>query len=252
MAKKPAFLYRLIRAGVRLVYPKLELVGAENIPKEPVIVVGNHAQAHGPIAGTLFYPGARYVWCTGEMMRLKDVPAYAYRDFWSAKPRRSRWFYKLLSYLIAPLSVCIFNSADTIAVYHDARLLSTYRKSVAALQAGASLIIFPEHNVPHNQILWAFQDKFVDTARFYYKKTGRELSFVPMYVAPRLKKLVFGQPIRFCAANPIAEERARICACLMDAITAMACALPPHTVVPYPNVPKKQYPTNLSCGVSSS
>lgn len=252
MAKNLTPIYRLIRAGVRLFYPKMELVGTENLPAEPVIVVGNHAQMHGPIAGELFYPGAKAIWCAGEMMRCRDVPAYAYQDFWSRKPKATRWFYKLLSYLIAPLSACIFTCADTIAVYHDARLLSTYRKSIAALRSGASLLIFPEHDAPHNHIVCEFQDKFVDTARFYYKKTGREVSFVPMYVAPKLKKLIFGKPIRFCAANPIEAERARICKYLMEEITAIACAQPPHTVVPYLNVPKKQYPRNLPCEVSSS
>ena len=28
----------------------------------------------------------------------------------------------------------------------------------------------------------------------------------------------------------------------MDGITEMALALPEHTVVPYPNVPKREYP----------
>ena len=38
---------------------------------------------------------------------------------------------------------------------------------------------------------------------------------------------------------------ARICRELMDAITQRACSLPEHRVVPYPNVPKKDYPSNI-------
>ena len=38
---------------------------------------------------------------------------------------------------------------------------------------------------------------------------------------------------------------ARICRELMDAITQRACSLPEHRVVPYPNMPKKDYPTNI-------
>ena len=40
------------------------------------------------------------------------------------------------------------------------------------------------------------------------------------------------------------DERNRICTYLMDEITAIAEALPEHTVVPYRNVPRKAYPTN--------
>lgn len=246
MQEKPTSrLYRIIKAVVSFFYPHMEVVGAEHLPDEPVIVVGNHTQMHGPIISELFYPGDRYIWCAGQMMHRKEVPAYAYQDFWSRKPTAVRWFYKLLSHLIAPLSVCVFNNAHTIPVYHDSRLISTFRQTVERLQEGASIIIFPEHDVPHNHILCEFQDKFVDVARIYYRKTGKELSFVPMYIAPALKQICLGTPIRFCAQRPIKEERERICAALMEEITSMACALPEHTVVPYRNVPKREYPSNL-------
>lgn len=245
LEKQTSLPYKIIKALVRLFYPKMEVVGAENLPDEPVIAVGNHTQMNGPIANELYYPGKRYIWCAGEMMHLKEVPAYAYQDFWSRKPACIRWFYKLLSYLIAPLSVCVFNNANTIPVYHDNRLISTFRQTTGALQDGASIIVFPEHDVPHNHILCQFQDRFVDVARLYHRKTGRELSFVPMYIAPALKKICLGKPIRFCAATPIKEERGRICEYLMAEITELACALPEHRVVPYNNIPKKLYPSNI-------
>lgn len=97
----------------------------------------------------------------------------------------------------------------------------------------------------HNHIVYDFQYKFIDIAKFYYKKTGKELAFVPMYIAPKLKKICLGKPVRFCAAEPMDAERSRICTYLMDEITAIAEALPEHTVVPYRNIPKKDYPSNI-------
>jgi hypothetical protein len=35
----------------------------------------------------------------------------------------------------------------------------------------------------------------------------------------------------------------------MEQITLTACALPPHTVVPYRNIPQKYYPSNVPCEV---
>ena len=243
--KKTTLLYRFIKWMVWLCYPKTEVVGTENLPQEPVIVVANHTQMNGPIACELYFPGHRYTWCAGQMMHLKDVPAYAYQDFWSGKPKYTRWFYKLLSYLIAPLSVCVFNNANTIGVYRDARILSTFKNTVNRLCQGASIVIFPEHDVPRNHIVCDFQDKFIDVAKLYYKKTGKELIFVPMYIAPKLRQMHIGKPTRFSAEQPMAQERERICNYLMDEITAIACALPEHTVVPYRNIPKKDYPSNI-------
>lgn len=242
---KPSLLFRFIKGAIRLCYPPMEVVGRENLPEHNAIIVGNHTQMHGPIAAELYCPGKHYTWCAGQMMHLKDVPAYAYQDFWSRKPKWSKWFYKLLSYAIAPLSVVIFNDANTIGVYHDTRILSTFKKTVARLQEGANIVIFPEHDAPHNHIVCDFQTKFVDVAKLYYKRTGIALNFVPVYIAPARKTMYFGKPIVYCPDNSPEMERQRICDYLMDEITAIACSLPVHTVVPYNNVPKKDYPSNL-------
>ncbi len=246
--KKPSALYRLIKWLIWVFYPKMEVVGAENLPREPAVIVGNHSQLHGPIACELYFPGDRYTWCAGEMMQLKEVPAYAFRDFWSSKPKPVRWFYKLLSYLIAPISVCVFNNARTIGVYHDSRVMSTFKQTVKALQSGSSVVIFPECYEPYNHIVYSFQESFVDVAKLYYKRTGEKLAFVPLYLAPKLHKMYIGKPVYFDPEAPIDRERHRICECLMDRITDMATALPLHTVVPYPNMPKKNYPTNIPAG----
>lgn len=243
--KKTTLLYKVILWLVKTCYPKMKVEGTENLPSEPVLIVGNHTQMNGPIACELYIPGPHDIWCAGQMMELKDVPAYAYQDFWSQKPKCSRSFYRLLSYLIAPLSVCIFNNAHTIGVYHDTRILSTFKKTIQRLEEGVSVVIFPEHDIPYNHILCDFQDKFIDIAKLYYKRTGKELSFVPLYIAPRLKKMYFGNPIRYCPGIPIEEERKRICTYLMKEITRIACGLPEHIVVPYRNIPKKNYPTNI-------
>lgn len=238
-------IYKGIRKIVKSCYPKMKVEGTANLPDEAAIIVGNHCQLHGPLAAELYFPGERYIWCAGQMMHLKDVPAYAYQDFWSGKPKGIRWVYKILSYLIAPLSVCIFNNAHTIGVYHDARIISTFKTTIKKLQEGANIIIFPEHREEHNHIVSGFQDRFIDIAKLYYKRTGKALQFVPMYVAPSLRKMYLGKPIRFCAENSMEEERKRICDYLMEEITEIACALPRHRVVPYENVSKKYHKFNV-------
>lgn len=239
------WLFRVIKYLVRMFYPKMEVVGMEKSPDEPMVIVGNHAQLHGPIACELYFPDNYYTWCAGQMMNLKEVPAYAYKDFWSQKPKVVRPLFKLISYIIAPLSVLIFNNARTIAVYRDNRILSTFRESITKLQDEKSVVIFPEHDVKYNHIVYDFQEGFVDLARLYYKRTGKELSFVPLYMSPKLKKMYLGKSIKFSADAPIAEERRRICDYLMNEITDIAVGLPEHTVIPYRNIPKKYYPKNI-------
>ncbi len=240
--KPTSFTYRVLRYFIWLAFPKWRLAGVENLPEGPCVIVGNHSQMYGPVAAELYTPGRHWVWCAGEMMHREDVAAYAYRDFWSQKPKAVCWFYKLLSHAIVPLSLCLFNNAHTIAVYRDARVMSTFRESVQKLKVGDRLVLFPECYDEHNQIVHAFQDRFVDLGCLYHKQTGQALAFVPLYVAPALGTLTFGRPIPYDPAAPADLERVRVAAALMDAITNTALSLPPHTVVPYPNLPKREWP----------
>lgn len=245
MKKKKPWHFSAVLAAIRFFFPKMEIVGLEKLPDEPVVLAGNHAQMNGPIACELYFPEKRYTWCTGEMMHLKEVPAYAFQDFWSQKSRWTRWFFRIASYVIAPLSVYIFNHANTIEVYRDARILSTMRETLKRLEEGSSIVIFPEKDEKHNHILYNFQDGFIDVARMYHRRTGKALCFVPLYIAPKLKKMFLGEPLRYRPENSNEQERARICAYLMDEITSIACAQPRHRVIPYRNIRRRNYPWNI-------
>lgn len=238
------YVFRIIRFLVQVFYPKTEFIGAENLPGGPAVIVGNHAKMNAPIACELYFPEKHLTWTAGEMMHFKEVPDYAFTDFWSHKPAYIRWFFRLLSYLITPFAVSIFNNADCIGVYHDTRVMGTFRASVRALHEGTRVVILPEHNVPYNNIVCDFQERFVDVARMYYKRYKQEISFVPMYTAPALHRVYLGKPVRFDSSAPIEEERGRIGREMMDRITLMARSLPEHPVVPYPNIPKSEYPSN--------
>ena len=122
--------------------------------------------------------------------------------------------------------------------------MSTFKKTIKMLDEGANILIFPEKDAKHNNILYQFQENFVDVAKLYHKQTGISLTFVPLYIAPRLKKMYIGKGIAYNSENDIAEERKRISACMSQEITDLARSLPLHTVVPYRNLPKKYYLTN--------
>ena len=239
--KKKSFLFSLLKKGLYLCYKKMTVTGL-GFHKEQVIYVGNHCQIHGPITCELYFPDDTFIWCAGQMMNLKEVPSYAFSDFWSQKPGWTHSFFKALSYLIAPLSVFVFRNARTIPVYRDHRIMTTFKASIRKLNQEKSLVIFPEHDEKYNHIIYDFQRKFVDVASIFYRKSGKEVAFVPFYIAPKLGKIVIGEKIKFSGSAPIQEERERICKYLMDEITKMAEELPKHIVVPYRNVRKKDYP----------
>lgn len=240
--KREKTLFKLLKKILKLFYKKRSVIGKENIPDDASLIIGNHAQLHGPITAELYFPAPASVWCIGEMMSMREAPNYAYKDFFAYKPKFLRPIFKAISYIIAPMFVYLCGNAKTIAVYKDARLISTIRKTIERLNSGEHVILFPECHSEYNEIINEFQDKFVDVAKFYYRKYGKELSFVPMYNAPHLQAMAFGKPIKYDSTLPVEEQREKICNYIKREITSIAKSLPYHTVVPYANIPKRKYP----------
>lgn len=225
--KKP-FMYRLTRRTVRFFYKKYKVDIAKS---EPALYIGNHCKAHGPLAYTFYFPPKKMIWVIGEMFDRKTVPEYAYEDFF--RNNRPKWFFKFLSRVISrPFSYLIRN-AETIAVYKDFRVVSTLKKTVAALQEGNSIVIMPECRKPYNDVLFEFQDNYIEVARLYYKATGLCLKFYPTYLAPKLKRIVVGEPITFNPNESIVDEKLRINSYLKEEITKLYSTLPKHRAVLY-------------------
>lgn len=246
--KKPSSfskaMFGIIVPIVRFFFGKNDIEGIEKIPKTDAIIVANHCQMAGPLVAELYMPKHIYTWCAGDMMTLSSVPSYAFSDFWSQKPRWTHPLYRILSYTIAPLAVCLFNNARTIAVHRDTRVLGTFKKTIKFLEEGKNILIFPEKDEKYNNIIYTFQENYIDLAKLYYKKTGRAIHFVPLYIAPTMRKSFVGESTAFNPEADFAEEKKRINTYLTNEITSIARALPEHIVVPYRNMPKKYYITN--------
>ena len=54
--------FLVIRKILKWVYPKIEVVGGENLPQESCVVVGNHSHRHGPLYGEFYFPGERKIY----------------------------------------------------------------------------------------------------------------------------------------------------------------------------------------------
>ena len=236
--------FRIFKFFARLFYKKTEIIGLDKAHTNDVIFVANHAQLNGPIIGELFMPENCYIWANGQMVRAREVPKYAMEDFFPYKRGLTRPFYKLASYLLAPLLPCIINNARAIPVFRDARIVSTLKNTVRHLSEGNTILIFPECHEKRNNIVNEFQKNFVEVARLYHRRFKRTISFVPMYIAPDLGKVYVGEGISFDPLSDPSCEKERIVNYLMSSITAMGRSLPEHTVVPFDNISRKQYITN--------
>lgn len=237
-------LFKTLKFFAKIKYRNMEIVGIEKIQKPGTIIVANHAQLNGPIIAELFMPENCYIWANGQMTDFKEVPSYAMEDFFPYKKGWRRIFFKIASYLMAPILPCIMKNARAIPVYHDIRLAATIKNTVKKLSLGNNILIFPEKHEKQNNIVNQFREHFVDVARIYHKRTGKSLRFVPMYIAPKLDVCLFGDEIVFNPNEEIAIERHKICQHLTEEITRIGRKMPNHTVIPFDNISRKDYISN--------
>ncbi len=243
--------YKVLKKVVKFFYPKQKIYGYENLPNQPCVIVSNHSQLNGPITCKLYFKGEKSIWCAGELCKKKTVSNFAYNDFFKYKPKFFKWWYKFLSFLMTPIFPFLLNNADTIPVYHNLKIVSTYKKTIDALLQNKNVIIFPESHEDGNNIVNKFNTGFVDIAKLYYKKTGKILNFVPMYIAPKLKSAYIGKPIEYSVDKDITKLRNDISLKIYNEITNVASSLKKHKVVPFKNVPKRFYKNNVETSEES-
>ena len=138
-------LYRCLRAVVRAVTPRMTTTWEEPFSGNPSIFVCNHVGAFGPIDMVVKFPlrDEVRVWCNEGIMNRKTCPAYVRQDYWWKPGCRLEPLYNAtLPYIAAAVLPPILQSAPTIPVYHDARVMTTMRQSMKALKEGKHLVIF--------------------------------------------------------------------------------------------------------------
>lgn len=228
MKEKKPLMFRFTSWWVSKVYRgynKLEL------SEDNGVYVSNHCLYHGPLYYQLYFPKPKKIWVIYAMCNRKEAIDYSYEEFLHLK--KPRWFFILISRIIARLLSFFIIHAETIPVYKDLRISSTLKESVRALKNNENLVIMPECHQEYNEVLHEFQKNYIELARLYYKMTKKRLKFYPTYLAPKIRKICVGEPIEFNPEAEIEFEKTRINQYLKDEITKMYFELPRHKVVLY-------------------
>jgi len=109
-----------------------------------------------------------------------------------------------------------------IPIYGDVRVVTTFRESVRTLQAGISLVIFPENEEPYSEYTHGFSSGFVHVGRNFCAETGAGLNFYPVYVSKKTRTINIGEPVAYLPERDFSEQRVRVADALRDAITHIA------------------------------
>lgn len=231
---KIKFLYPFftaVRWGVRLFFPKCEMIWKTDKPEGPVFFVSNHTKLFAPTFFLLQKPPVR-PWLNYYFLFPKACWGHLKNKVLTGK----RAWLKPLGFVLTPLIVALMRGTRSIPVYHSSTKVvdETFAKSVETMESGVSQVIFPERTENQvNPYLFELNAGFPMVADVYYRKTGKIMRFYPTYCAPDLKTVVVGEPIAYDPSVPMKKQRSEICRYLENAIKDLAESLPDHTPTLY-------------------
>lgn len=214
MEKDYGLFYKAVRGGLRLFMPSFSVwdqrssIGKE---KDAVVYVSHHQNLFGPITILLWVPEFLRTWMYSVFLEF-DTCYRQYVDYTFTK--RLGWptfLAKAAAWPAAWFAVTLTNSGRGIPVYRKSRaVINTLKQTVDALVEGESVLIFPdvEYDDKSPEIKEIY-DGFLYIEKYYFRKTGEHVSFVPVYADKKEKEIRIGMPILFGdEENFLAEKKA--------------------------------------------
>lgn len=185
--------------------------GRGHVGALPGIFVFNHREFYGPIAAVVFLPYDMRPWILDKMIDKAQITAHMYEGTFSHMRGLPVWARRALARLLSPVVVWALSSFDPIPVHRGTGrgLLRTFELSVECLQAGDSLLIFPENpedRYTDSEKVSDFYRGFANLGRLYYKRTKECATFYPVYASHRTRTLRIGEGVRYDPDNGRREE----------------------------------------------
>lgn len=221
MEKKHNRFIRCLMRVLRCVTPhKLKDVGNVRFTEDdPIVYLCNHGEFYGPITGMLYCPGFVRPWSISELCcNLEEATAYIKR-YTLKKVHWKDQYKQRVARILARGMLWLLHSVQAVPVFrHKPReLITTFRKSVEALQEGANLLIFPEDpdTDPNSPGYKAGRPPtlfrgFPMLAQVYYNRTGKRCRFMPVLCYRQGRTVSFGTEIVYDPDNDPIAERDRI------------------------------------------
>ncbi len=226
-------LVTLIVATLKIFY-RHKVIGQENVHLDadtPCVFVCNHGEIYGPVVAKVFLPFPFRPWSAYEMVDREAVIDRTmngiYQEAKGVKRKLLQW---MMEHIGAPFLTEIMREVGSVPVYHDnpRKLMQTFRETVATMQAGDNILVFPENaatSADHRYVregVSEFFTGFTMIGQMYYNKTGKCPQFIPMYANKRERTITFGEAMRYNPDLPPNDEKERLCDCLRGEMLRLA------------------------------
>ena len=205
------FAYIIFRSKVK---------GKENLQKtdEARVFVANHYEIYGPFIAHMHFPYNYRPWIIDKMIDPKTVEQHMSIGIYQQFPKYPRWLKTVVIKLLKNIMVFFMkNIGKGIPVSRDdfRKNIKTMQISTETLEKGKSILIFPEASAVKEGV-GEFMTGFEHIGKFYHQKTGKKISFYPVFISKVNKAMYIGNPVIFNPDNDANQEKERIVKTLRD------------------------------------
>jgi len=181
-------------------------------PDGPTAFVCSHGNLRGPLATLCWLPFAVRPWVLHVFVEKKACQKQ-YRDytfsqrFGMPKPAAAFAAWAVSGYVSA-----LMRSLRAIPVYRGmAQIRETFRETVASLQAGDSVLIFPDVDYTDDSgDVGEVYEGFLLLERFWRRVSDRPLKFVPLRLDAAGQRITAGKPVVFDRSAQWKDEMHRV------------------------------------------
>ena len=181
-------------------------------PEGPVVYVCSHGNLRGPLATLCWLPFPARPWVLHVFTDQAACRAQ-YRDstfsqrFGMPKAAASAAAWAVSGYVSA-----LMRSLGAIPVYRGTfQIRETFRESIAALQAGDSVLIFPDVDyTDESGNVGEVYEGFLLLERFWRRESDQTLQFVPLHLDLTEKRITAGKAVVFDHSGQWKPEMQRV------------------------------------------
>ena len=215
--------YLIIRKIAQLVFPKYKAPQFEPTDK-PVVYVSHHQNMFGPVNVLLWYPKFMRVWGLSVFIDQQACYNHYVNYTFTQRFKMPPFIAKPLAWGVSYFVSRLAQSARVIPVYRRSRqIIRTLKESVETLQAGASVLIFPDIDYASDDSeVGRIYEGFLNLEKYYNLKTGEHINFVPLYANQDTKEILYGQAIRFDKDREFIDQRDEKAQELQDELNRLA------------------------------
>ena len=168
-------------------------------PEGPTVFVCSHGDMAGPLATQCWLPFPTRPWVLHVFLSREECRRQ-YRDYtFSQRLGMPKPLAAALAWAVSGYVSSLLQSIRAIPVYRGmAKLKETFRETVAALQSGDSVLIFPDVDyTDESDGIGEMYDGFLLLDRLWRRVSEEPLDFIPLRLDAARRRLAAGKTVCF-------------------------------------------------------